>query len=128
MRTARRARRQLCGLRIADDNGEPAKIAVSDLAEIVDAEAIGDDRKVIGIKLIGQGDVWVRLGILIRHIRLPSHKPVTGPESGRCSSRLMLYRPRVVDIELDNARQETASRLSTSRPPKSESGPKHPAE
>jgi hypothetical protein len=42
---------------IADDNGESAKIAVSDLAEIVGAEAIHDHRKIGGIKLIGQGDV-----------------------------------------------------------------------
>src|SRR5713101_3626431 len=61
----------LAGLRIADEHGEPAKIAVSGLAEIVGAETIGDHRYVGGIKLIGHGDVRVCLassfGIFASH-------------------------------------------------------------
>src|ERR1700736_2645242 len=38
----------LAGLRIADEHGEPAKIAVSGLAQIVGAETIGDHRHVAG--------------------------------------------------------------------------------
>src|SRR5262245_41645716 len=45
----------LAGLRIADEHGEPARIVVSDLAEIVGAETIDDHRYVGGIKLIGYG-------------------------------------------------------------------------
>ena len=63
------------GLPVADEHGEPAKITVSDLAEIVGAENLGDHRYVGGIKLIGHADVWLCLGIVIRHIRLRLHRP-----------------------------------------------------
>jgi len=53
----------LAGLRIADEHGERSKIVVSDLAQIVGAETIGDHRHVGRIKLIGHGDVWLCLGI-----------------------------------------------------------------
>jgi hypothetical protein len=58
-------------LPIADGNGEPAKIAVSDLAEIVGAETVGDHRNVGWVQPIGQGkgDAWICLGTIIRHMR-----------------------------------------------------------
>jgi hypothetical protein len=70
----------LAGLRIADEHGERSKIVVSDLAQIVGAETIGDHRHVGRIKLIGHGDVWLCLGIVVRHIRLRSHRPRGGRE------------------------------------------------
>jgi hypothetical protein len=73
----------LAGLRIADEHRERAKIVVSGLAQIVGAETIGDHRYIAGIKLIGHADVWVGLGIVIRHIRLPSHGPC-GRAPDRC--------------------------------------------
>jgi hypothetical protein len=48
----------LAGLRIADEQGERAKIVVSGLVQIVGAETTGDDRYVGGIKHLGHRDFW----------------------------------------------------------------------
>src|SRR5262249_1643651 len=58
----------LAGLRIADEYREAAKIAVSDLIEIVCAETLCDDRDVGGIRLIDCCNVRICLGIVVRHI------------------------------------------------------------
>ena len=60
----------LAGLGFADKYRERAKVIVSSLAHIKGAETIADYRCVGGSKLIGHGDVYICLGIVIRHIRL----------------------------------------------------------
>jgi len=75
------------GLRIADEYSERAKVVVCGLADIVGAKAVAYYCCVCSIKLIGHGDVYVCLGIVIRHI------PLLVRPSGGLSCRMALDRP-----------------------------------